>query len=573
MNTEIPNVVSAFTPVILQTNKVDSVVFAQRLAMTKRNVSSVKKGAPPMSPADPDVEFKVYAQSVTVEHDDPDLADELSDFLSYDHPGIRYIRSKKISEARINGDQDGLQYWRNWDGKKRLFVDGSFPIGFLWRAAMFLRNRDYEVRVTEKRKKPFVIPEDAVPKFTGVLRPYQEEALQRILRRNHGIIDMGTGSGKTVLALALIAARKHHTFVLVPTVELVNDWLYKARNFLRFPGNNHMVGYASGRQYDMSTINIANIATVHKALTGRTKQPKTLAKYKAIQHEYMNADMLIVDECHHASTKTWIDTIMTSNAYYRYGFTATLDMRHDQADMQYYGLLGERIVKISLSELIRAGDVSPALVKFKRWGNRYVQRPAKWTGVNGVEDQLIVYNHARNQLIANDAWEAWIGHGRRVMVMIRRIDHGELLFDIVKKLHDSSPLASHRPCRIEWVHGKHKDRKQIIQDFRNGKVHILLTQYQLLGEGVDIPDVAAVVMAAGGKSSIKTIQNLGRGIRKSEGKSDLVVHDYADEGMYVTDHAEERLKTYARESAFKIQADDTSLEGLVKYLKEIGAIE
>jgi len=85
--------------------------------------------------------------------------------------------------------------------------------------------------------------------------------------------------------------------------------------------------------------------------------------------------------------------------------------------------------------------------------------------------------------------------------------------------------------------------------------------------------VAAVVMAAGGKSSIKTIQNLGRGIRTAEGKTDLMVYDYADEGLFVQDHAEERLKTYARESAFKIHADDTNLEGLIKYLKEIGAIE
>jgi len=521
-----------------------------------------------------DVEFKVYAQSVTVEHNnDEEIEEDLKDFLSYVNPSARYVRSKKVKECRASGDMEGLRYWKDWDGRKCLYRNGSFPIGFLWRASMLLRGHGHDLKITECRRKPFKIPDDVAPEFIGVLRPYQEDALKRILRRSHGIIDMGTGSGKTVLALALIAARNHHTFVIVPTVELVNDWLYKAKEFLRFPEGNHLVGYASGRQYDMSVINIANIATVHKALTGRTKQPKTLAKYQAIQHEFMNADMLIVDECHHASSKTWVDTIMTSNAYYRYGFTATLDMRHDAADMQYYGLLGDRILKVSLSQMIREGHVSPAFVTFKRWGNRYVQRPAKFVGVNGVEDQLIVFNPARNQLIANDAWEAWIGHGRRAMVMVRRIDHGDLLFDLIKRIHAKSPLSSHRECIIAWVHGTHPDRRQIIRDFRDGKIHILLTQYQLLGEGVDIPDVAAVVMAAGGKSSIKTIQNLGRGIRTAEGKTDLMVYDYADEGLFVQDHAEERLKTYARESAFKIHADDTNLEGLIKYLKEIGAIE
>lgn len=522
--------------------------------------------------ADADALFKVYAQSITVEHDDPEIEESLIGFLSYDHPGVRYIRSSKIKEAKSRGDNASVRYWREWDGKKHLYQDGHFPVGFLWRATMFLRTKGFTVKISDKRRKPYTIPDDMAPKFMGILRPYQVKALKKIMHRNHGIIDMGTGSGKTVLALALIAARKHHTFVIVPTVELVNDWLYKAKQFLKFPKDQHLVGFASGKQYDMSVINIANIATVHKALTGHSKQKRTMEKYKAIQHEFMNADMLLVDECHHASTKTWTQTIMASNAYYRHGFTATLDMRHDKADMHYYGLLGERIVKVSLSELIDSGDVSPARVIFKRWGNRYIHHPAKFLGPNGVEDQLIVYNHQRNNLIVRDAWESWMGQNRRVMVMVRRLDHGELLFDLIKDMNARSPLSETKECHIEWVHGEHKDRKQIIADFRSGKIHVLLTQYQLLGEGIDIPDVSAIVMAAGGKSSIKTIQNLGRGIRKSEGKMDLVVYDYADEGLYVGDHAEQRMKTYAKEQAFKIQADDTGLEGLVQYLKEIGVI-
>ncbi len=523
-------------------------------------------------PADPDALFKVYPQTVTVEHDEDTIEDILDDLLSYNNPNVRYIRRSKIKDARARGDDHALRYWEEWDGKQRLYRDNHFPIGFLWRATMFLRTKGYTVKIEDKRNPPYRIPDDMAPQFQGVLRPYQEEALKKIMRRNHGIIDMGTGSGKTVLAMALIAARKHHTFVIVPTVELVNDWLYKAKQFLKFPQDNHLVGFASGKQYDLSVINIANIATLHKALFGRTRQKRTMEKYQAIQHEFMNADMLLVDECHHASSKTWIQSISTSNAYYRYGFTATLNMRHDKADMQYYALLGERIVKVSLSHLIKSGDVSPAWVIFKRWGNRYVHRPAKFLGVGGVEDQLIVYNHQRNVMVAQDAWESWVGQGRRAMVMFRRVDHGELLYNLVKGIHAQSPLSDHKECRIEWVHGDHKDRKQIIQDFRDGKVHVLITQYQLLGEGIDVPDIAAVVMAAGGKSAIKTIQNLGRGIRKSQGKLDLKIHDYADEGLFVGEHAEQRLKTYAREQAFKIQADDTALEGVVQYLKDIGAI-
>jgi superfamily II DNA or RNA helicase len=253
---------------------------------------------------------------------------------------------------------------------------------------------------------------------------------------------------------------------------------------------------------------------------------------------------------------------MASNAYYRYGITATTDKRHDSADMEYYGLLGERLSRISASDLIETGYISPATVIFQRWGYMPFYGSVKFQGVGGVEDQALVYNHQRNTQICDDILNA-LGEGRRVMVMVRRLDHGKLLKQILE-----SRISEN--VRMEWVHGEHPEKAKIIEEFRDKKIQILIAQNQLLSEGVDIPDVSAVVMAAGGKSAIKTIQSIGRGIRKAEGKVNLVVYDYADEGRYIQEHALQRLNTYAAESAFKIEAEGTNLENYIQHLRDIG---
>jgi len=512
--------------------------------------------------SDSRVIFEIHPQSVIMKNASAHVEEEIDDFLSYTNPNARHIRQYKLQQAEASKSEQDRDYWTKWDGKIHLYKYQTFDIGFLWRVTQMLQVMKVKYTYEDMRQVPHPVDRSKVPKFEGELHPYQHEILIDMIQHPHGIVDVATGGGKTVMALSLIAKRPVRTFVIVPTVALVDEWILKAKQFLKFPNGHNYFGYASGRRVDLGLFNVANIQTLYNALFKRATQTNTVQRYYKIIEAYKAADMIIVDECHHASTATYRKSIMASNAYYRYGITATTDKRHDSADMEYYGLLGERLSRISASDLIEDGFISPARVIFQRWGYMPFYGSVKFQGVGGVEDQALVYNHQRNTQICNDIVEA-ISHKRRVMVMVRRLDHGKLLLQILE-----SKLKEH--IRIEWIYGDHPEKAQIIRDFRDKKIHILITQNQLLSEGVDIPDVSAVVMAAGGKSAIKTIQSIGRGIRKAEGKTDLVVYDYADEGRYIQEHALQRLNTYAAESAFQIEAEGTNLENYIQHLRDIG---
>lgn len=513
----------------------------------------------------------IYPQivRVMVENEYDDIDKIIRDSLAYATPGARHIRKNKLQQAKALNNKDDIKYWSNWDGMTSPYKNHEFPIGFLWRVGLLLRAKRYKVTVNDRRSKPKELPNGSRPIFNGKLRPYQVGALEKMLAEQRGMVNIATGGGKTIIALALLEKRPLKTFIIVPTIDLVTDWFSKTKQFLKFGDSQHHIGYAQGQQYDLDTITIINVQSLHNALFRRTTHKRTVKKYEAIKKAYMEADMLIVDECHHASSPTWKKVIMQSNAYYRYGLSATIDMRSDKTDIEYYGMLGEKISIIGASELIMSGDISPATVVFTRWGYKYFIPPIDYLGDGGVEDMGIVFNSERNNLIVEQSFSAYMTKGKRTMVMFRRLDHGKILYELLKRHYAKN---NHMECRIELVHGKHKQRKEITQDFRDGKVHILIAQNQILSEGIDVPDIACVVMAAGGKSPIKLIQSFGRGIRNATGKVDLLIYDYADEGRYMEKHSRKRLETYAAESAFEITADDTILQKRLEHIQLVDGI-
>ena len=96
---------------------------------------------------------------------------------------------------------------------------------------------------------------------------------------------------------------------------------------------------------------------------------------------------------------------------------------------------------------------------------------------------------------------------------------------------------------LHVVFGTSSDRKQIIEDYRNGKIKCLIST--LLKEGVSIPSIDVLIYAAGGKSKISTIQTIGRALRiKEDGRDAIVIDVYDAVEAYLMEHSRERIKTY-----------------------------
>lgn len=464
-------------------------------------------------------------------------------------------------------------YWDEWDGSK-CFLQKSdrFPIGFLSRIKKGLWLIDENFEYIDTRRKPLPIPKKL--EFRGKLRNYQNVILNDNKQATMGIFDIATGAGKTVLAIALICYLNVKTVVVVPTVALLNQWIRQIRDF-----SNANVGFVSGNQLADGDIYVINQATLNTAFKGTGKTPSTVERQQKIRSIWSETGCIIIDECHKASAKTWVDVINRTTAFYRYGFSATIGKRSDKGDFAYHALLGDKLEHLDYNELVEMGGAVPINLYFHEvpyiyynlkqyaWGTKTEKKTGEKLKLS-VEESYIRDNKDRNAIIVDIALDEGIRRNKRTLLLFRRVLHGEKLYSLIKSALLSDPRYQmfNDVTKIQLVGGDtdKKLREQYYQEFRDGKITLLIAQTQLVGMGWDVPNIEVLVAGFGGKSEIDRIQNMGRGSRISAGKTILVVHDFADQGEYVQEHAKQRMETYLENGAKFMNPKDSFLSHYVK---------
>ncbi|MGA7876972.1 MAG: DEAD/DEAH box helicase family protein, partial [Desulfoferrobacter sp.] len=140
-----------------------------------------------------------------------ELAKQIRERLTFQNP--KWIENEKHG-------------FSNWDTPKELCYlrkernSLAVPRGFTRQLIGILKNSGVQYRVDDQRR---TLPEVDYT-FTGRLRDYQNEAVKAILKRDFDTLSAPTGSGKTVIGLAIIALRKQPALVIVHTNELLNQW-------------------------------------------------------------------------------------------------------------------------------------------------------------------------------------------------------------------------------------------------------------------------------------------------------------------------------------------------------------
>lgn len=176
------------------------------------------------------------------------------------------------------------------------------PRGFTEQALELLKQSGVVYRKKDKRR---TLPEIDFS-FSKNLRDYQEEAVKAVLDRDFGTLKAPTGSGKTVIALAVIAARRQPALIVVHTKELLNQWVDQIGAFLGIPADQ--VGIIGGGK---KRIGEAVTVALVKSLS---KCAKEIAPH---------IGFLVVDECHRAVTTTYKEAITAFDCRYMLGLSAT----------------------------------------------------------------------------------------------------------------------------------------------------------------------------------------------------------------------------------------------------------
>jgi superfamily II DNA or RNA helicase len=392
-----------------------------------------------------------------------------------------------------------------WDGKKHLYrkLDKSFPTGLLKRVCSTFDKKGLHYSIVEDFNAGKI---DGYKGLHGLeLRDYQLSALKEGLKFRYGIYHMATNAGKTAVMAALAQCIPGKVIVLTHRLELLHQTGERLHEWLGEPVG--LIGDSAWN--DKGRITIAMVPTIARRMKGDTKEAKF---YRT---EWLNQfNCIMVDECHHMGASTWYDIALRCPAVYRFGFSGT-PIRTDNRDLMLEAATGPVLWTTTNKDLIDSGVSAAPTVKFIPISQPVLEKDLEWPDAyhNGI-----VVNTFRNAKAIDIA----IGHykeGRKVLLLVTEIDHGERL----------QAMLERRGILVAFVHGgcESEYRKKSLEEFKSKDGMNLLISSTILDEGVDIPSIDTLIMLGGGKSPIKLLQRIGRGLRAKEGMR-LFVYDFLD---------------------------------------------
>ncbi|MBW2671844.1 MAG: DEAD/DEAH box helicase [Deltaproteobacteria bacterium] len=399
--------------------------------------------------------------------------------------------------------------WRcQWDHRIH-FLDRrrkAVPTGLLF----YISHLTQGAEIVDERRKPG----EARPWRTTIrLRDYQEEIVQAAIEAERGIIEVATGGGKTEIAIEIIARLGLRTLIIVPTTPIFNE--FKSRWPEYCP--DVPLGIIAKGKFEPDWVTLAIFDE------GWARDPARGGKLAR------EVDLIIVDEHHKSAADTWFDYLMTVDAYYRFGQTATASREEGYGEtMKLHAVTGPILARKPTRELQDEGYLSEARVEFI---------PVRCLPVAGSWAEKyrygIAYNTERNLHIATEALYHQ-SKGRKVLIIVNWEEHANLLMD---------EYLGRENCL--FLHGGMSAQKaQEIKD------EFIATNKILIGTpvvdlGFNVPTIDVLIMAAGGKAHGRQQQRLGRSLRIAPGKPFAQVIDFWDEDDGVLEkHSEERWRTY-----------------------------
>jgi superfamily II DNA or RNA helicase len=394
------------------------------------------------------------------------------------------------------------------------------------------------VAYLKESKIPYV---DEVPELPPLqtmksaveLRSYQNDALNNWRRAgNRGILVLPTAAGKTYIALRAISLLKTQTLIVVPTLDLIDQWRRRIVEFLGLEA-----GAVGGGE---STVRMITVSTYDSAY---------------LQAEFLgNRFMLIVfDEVHHLASPSYMQIAEMYIAPYRMGLTATyerIDERHELLPR----LVGDVVYTVGVEEL--AGEHLSPYTYEKMYieltpdeQSLYDREMAVFKGylrekgivLRSVEDfQRFIMTtgrdrRAREALLArNRALKVALNSDAKLALLAKQLEAYGSERILIFTLHNDLVYAVSRRFLIPAItYQTPKDeRREILDNFRKGEYKTIVTS-QVLDEGVDVPEASVGFILSGTGSTREYIQRLGRLLRKVEGKKARLVEIVSKETVEV----------------------------------------
>ena len=454
------------------------------------------------------------------------FAQKLYQEFSVRHPNAFYLRTR----------QRGMQ---NWDGKIH-YVNkhGEFKIGLL--PAVYEKCIEYGIKpkVVDMRK-PLPKVKKVVTKIGKYkLRPEQEKAVKAIISNQIGntlfqigVLDYTVNAGKTLIMSSLYLSYKRELKTLLITND--SDWLNQAREEFKqyLPGEN--ITFVQGKVLNWSNFTIGMVQSISRNM-------------RFYQQELSKIDMVLVDEADQGGSKQYQNVLTRLfNTRVRIGLSGTIYMSKLAKDkvknMNLEVFFGKVIAEFKLKDSIKKGYSTKTIVKMvpsKPWYGNWESDCISYKEI--YDDSITLNKYARKMAYARLRWN--INQGRYpALVVCKHIAHCENLYKFFKrKLGDAYNIA------YVHVNTPSKLRQQIMKDFREGRIDILVST-TIIARGKNFPKLRYLLNAASMDSQEKSIQFLGRLVRTDESKNRVYLDDLHYQGNYLSRHGRHRKQYYQKQ--------------------------
>ena len=428
--------------------------------------------------------------------------------------GVAFVGSSNLSYAaletavewnlRVDREHDARAYGRIAEAFERLWTLAR-PLDAAWIEAYAERARrsdavlppgEVEVELLEKPPDPHTVQLEALAALRAA----------RAAGRRRALAILATGLGKTWLA-AFDLRQAARTY----------------RRLLHERGEPARVGWFVAGDSDLSgDLVFASVA--------KLARPGHLARLAALRFDYV-----VVDEVHHAAARSYRRILAALDPGFLLGLTATPD-RTDEADIM--GLFDDFVA--CRADVARGVEVG-RLVPFQYFGIKdaidYTHIP--WRNRRFDPDALAAA--AQTEARMDTLWRAWHEHpGTRTLVFCCSVAHANYVRAWLRG----------RGVRVAAVHSGEgsDDREASLLGFSNAELDALCA-VDVLNEGVDVPAIDRVVMLRPTESGVIFLQQLGRGLRASEGKTSVTIVDYVGNHRVFLERLRALLALVSREPA------------------------
>lgn len=428
------------------------------------------------------------------------INDSKHGFQNYE--SIKAFKTWTGTQEYVSADISRFEkIWNRKDGNLKIF---TIP--------QAVKDKIFELRTPDR---PYSLP------ISSSKWVHQEIAVKTFLEKEHGILAMATGTGKTITAMKIInklfdSGKIRRVVITMYGNDLLDQWAIQIRENYK----NKQINYHYASQKMMKDFVMHPDDSILILSRDSRNLSRLLDLFDRLPGDYRNDTLFVFDEVHGAGSNTFVENLSGRLSPYRYrlGLSATPEREYDEAGNDFLlNEIGEVIFEFTLQNAIQKGILCEfnyiplpyVLTEEEKLKKRKIIaafNAQKKNGGSVDEKELFTQLALVNKTAVNklEEFEVLISQRpellKKCIIFVQTMEYGAKLQDILVRHSDK-------------YHTYYADDEKInLENFSAGKIDCLLT-CKKVSEGIDISSVANIILFSSDHSKLVTTQRIGRALR------------------------------------------------------------